>query len=185
MAYVRAKKIKRTSRKRRSGADSHPADQETYTYYQLVEGYREDGKVRQRVLAHLGRFSTPEEALEYWRRLRDAYAQRAAEHRRVADLIRSGSLQGHRSAWSRRAYLAPKMETEFDPETAPKPWQYRSFAPSGWFWHTVQIQGKGREDAAESAEREAQEHEETARKYAERVERLEQLDYYKNGREED
>jgi hypothetical protein len=34
-----------------------------YRYYQLVEGYRdEDGKVRQRVLKHLGRFDSIEEA---------------------------------------------------------------------------------------------------------------------------
>jgi hypothetical protein len=34
-------------------------------YYQVVEGYREDGKVKQRVLAHLGRHATIDEALEH------------------------------------------------------------------------------------------------------------------------
>ncbi len=32
--------------------------------YQVIETYREGGKVKQRVLANLGRFSTVEEALE-------------------------------------------------------------------------------------------------------------------------
>jgi hypothetical protein len=33
-------------------------------YFQLVENYREGGKVRQRVLAHLGRYPTVEAAIE-------------------------------------------------------------------------------------------------------------------------
>ena len=35
-----------------------------HKYYQLVESYREDGKVRQRVLAHLGESASLEEATE-------------------------------------------------------------------------------------------------------------------------
>jgi uncharacterized protein YcbK (DUF882 family) len=52
MAYVRAKKIRRGERE--------------YTYYQLVAGYRDPktGKVRQRVLKHLGRFEDIEAARE-------------------------------------------------------------------------------------------------------------------------
>ena len=52
MAYVRTKKIRRGERE--------------YTYYQLVEGHRdpETGKVRQRVLKHLGRFDSIEDARE-------------------------------------------------------------------------------------------------------------------------
>jgi len=34
-------------------------------YHQLVENYREDGQVRQRVLAHLGTHATLEEAIEH------------------------------------------------------------------------------------------------------------------------
>jgi hypothetical protein len=34
------------------------------TYYQLVESYREDGKVRQRMLAHLGHYPSLEAAIE-------------------------------------------------------------------------------------------------------------------------
>ena len=46
MAYVRKKKLK---------------GQE---YYQLVEGRRENGKVKQRVLCHLGQYPTVDVALE-------------------------------------------------------------------------------------------------------------------------
>ena len=35
-----------------------------YEYYQLVESYRENGKVRQRTLAHLGEYLTVEEPLK-------------------------------------------------------------------------------------------------------------------------
>lgn len=35
-------------------------------YYYLVENYREDGKVRQRVLAYLGQFDTVADAHEHW-----------------------------------------------------------------------------------------------------------------------
>jgi hypothetical protein len=52
MAFVRTKKV--------GGTD----------YAQVVENYREDGKVRQRVLLHLGRFSERRlavaQALSYW-----------------------------------------------------------------------------------------------------------------------
>jgi hypothetical protein len=53
VAYVRAKKVPGASGK-------------VYTYYQLVEGGRDPktGKVRQRVLKHLGPFESIEEARE-------------------------------------------------------------------------------------------------------------------------
>ncbi len=35
-------------------------------YFQLVRSYREEGKVRQEVLVHLGRHETPEDALDAW-----------------------------------------------------------------------------------------------------------------------
>lgn len=37
-------------------------------YYYLVEGVREGGKVRQRVLLYLGKHSTVKEALAHWRK---------------------------------------------------------------------------------------------------------------------
>ncbi len=49
MAYVRKKRAAR-------GTD----------YYQLVESRRVDGKPRQRVLMHLGRNATVEQALKWW-----------------------------------------------------------------------------------------------------------------------
>lgn len=36
------------------------------TYYQLVESHRTDGKPRQRVVLHLGRYPTVDEALKGW-----------------------------------------------------------------------------------------------------------------------
>ena len=35
-------------------------------YFQLVRSYREEGKVRQEVLVHLGRHEGPEDALAAW-----------------------------------------------------------------------------------------------------------------------
>jgi hypothetical protein len=74
MAYVRKKRVKRQSGKATSFYRDAP---EYYTYYQLVEGYRENGKVRQRVLAHLGRYPTVEGAIESLQRRHDAYSRRA------------------------------------------------------------------------------------------------------------
>jgi hypothetical protein len=48
MTYVRRKKVKR------------------YEYYQLVENHRVDGKPRQRVIVHLGKEPTVDDALENW-----------------------------------------------------------------------------------------------------------------------
>ena len=49
MAYVREKKVPGKNGK-------------AWSYYQLVEGKRVDGKVRQRVIAHLGKHSSIEAA---------------------------------------------------------------------------------------------------------------------------
>jgi hypothetical protein len=35
-------------------------------YFQLVRSYREEGKVKQEVLVHLGRHESPEDALAAW-----------------------------------------------------------------------------------------------------------------------
>ena len=48
MPFVRRKKI--------SGAD----------YFYLVQGVRENGQVRQQVIAYLGKFSSVESAFSYW-----------------------------------------------------------------------------------------------------------------------
>jgi hypothetical protein len=57
-----------------------------HEYYQLVENYREKGRHRQRVLAHLGHHDTVEEALEDVRqRLADLEASRLAEQIQEAE----------------------------------------------------------------------------------------------------
>ena len=50
--------------------------------YQLIETYREGGKVKQRVLANLGRCSTVEEALEDTRRHLELAARCLSEGKR-------------------------------------------------------------------------------------------------------
>ena len=62
MAFIRAKK--RTYRKRPKRWQRTAPEPETHTYYSVVESYRDDqGKVRQRTLAYLGRHATIEKAL--------------------------------------------------------------------------------------------------------------------------
>lgn len=63
MAYIRAK------------------EQRDRTYYYLVESYRRDGKVRQRMLAYLGEYPTVEMAItEYQKKIE--YYQREIEKRK-------------------------------------------------------------------------------------------------------
>jgi len=71
MAYIRTKKI---------GGK--------YEYRQLVETYREDGKHRQRVLAHLGKHETLEEAIEAVYAKVEAAEKPWREHRAQADQYR-------------------------------------------------------------------------------------------------
>ncbi len=53
----------------------------SHEYYQLVENRRESGKVRQRVLAHLGRYESLEANLEDLERDLAEYRQAARGHR--------------------------------------------------------------------------------------------------------
>jgi hypothetical protein len=55
MPFIRAK-----TRKKLSWPDRQPTSS---TYYYLVENYRENGRVRQRIIAYLGKYPTVEEAL--------------------------------------------------------------------------------------------------------------------------
>jgi hypothetical protein len=48
---------------------------------QLIETYREDGKVKQRILANLGPLSTVEEAIAHWEKHLPIYETRMAEHK--------------------------------------------------------------------------------------------------------
>jgi hypothetical protein len=148
MAYVRKKKIRGNNGK-------------TYTYHQLVRGYREDGKVKQEVVAHLGRHETPEAALDCWQKRAELWRQHARDHMRGAQLIRDGALRPYRwnpisQVWM---WLLPKEGTEVPDE----PPRGEGFAPRGWFYHR---------GSAEDAEREAQEYLARAEKYEERAARL-------------
>jgi len=69
MAYVRKKKARGK------------------TVYQLVEGYREDGKVKQHVLAHLGENPTVEDALREWAERISAFRKAAEENRREVEFV--------------------------------------------------------------------------------------------------
>ena len=72
MAYVRKKRVK--AKKRDKG----------YEYYQVVESYRENGKVRQRMLVHLGEYPTVEAAIEGFSRLLKRYREDSDFHRTCA-----------------------------------------------------------------------------------------------------
>jgi hypothetical protein len=127
--YVRKKTIKRTSRKSPSFRDDYPADQETYTYYQLVRGYRnEEGKVRQEVLAHLGRHETPEAAIEDLEHRARICRERAADYQHAAEYVRR-DLAGPVPLYSTKQ-LVPRAGTPFETERP----SHGGFAPSGWFY---------------------------------------------------
>jgi hypothetical protein len=145
MAYVRRKKIRGKNGK-------------TYTYHQLVRGYREDGKVKQEIVAHLGRYETPEAALACWQKRAELYRQHARDHMRGAQLIRDRAVRGRyrgRSFW----WCLPKEGTPLPDE----PVVFTDSAPRGWFYHR---------GSAGDAEREAQEYLARAEGYEERAARL-------------
>jgi hypothetical protein len=62
MTYVRRKKVKR------------------YEYFQLVENHRVDGRPRQRVIMHLGKERTVDDALENWPKEIKYLRRRAKKH---------------------------------------------------------------------------------------------------------
>ncbi len=146
MAYVRKKKIRGENGK-------------TYTYHQLVRGYREDGKVKQEVVAHLGRHETPEAALAYWEERAEWSRQQARDHMRGAQLIRDRAVGGSRNAGGSFYWCLPREGTPL-PD---KPVVFRGLAPRGWFYHR---------GTAEDAEQDAQEYLAKAERLDERVARL-------------
>jgi hypothetical protein len=62
-----------------------------YEYYQLVESHLVDGKPRQRVLLHLGRYSTAEAALEGWRKEIEGLCRFARQRRQKAEQLTKNS----------------------------------------------------------------------------------------------
>jgi len=168
VAYIRAKKIKRSAR--RPKYHSYWADAEEYTYYQLVEGYRdESGKVKQRVVAHLGREAEPDKAVAHWERRAQWHRDRAADLRHAARHMRDRSMENTRSDRHRRfkrtnhgrgKWFVPKAGTPV-PDVPPTP---TYLAPPGWFYFAG--------NTPEDAEREAQESLEQAEVFQQRAERI-------------
>jgi hypothetical protein len=54
------------------------------TYYQLVRSFREDGKVKQQFLCHLGRYKSLEAAIATERELAEKHERAAATHSEIA-----------------------------------------------------------------------------------------------------
>lgn len=81
-----------------------------YEYYQLVESYLVDGKPRQRVLLHLGRYSTVETALEGWPKEIEGLHRYARQRRDKAEqLTKDSSSQIAADATLTRAQKAESL----------------------------------------------------------------------------
>ena len=81
-----------------------------YEYYQLVESYLVDGKPRQRVLLHLGRYSTVEAALEGWSKEVVGLRRFAYQRRQKAErLTKNSSSQIAADAALKRAQKAESL----------------------------------------------------------------------------
>lgn len=123
-------------------------------YYQLVENYQENGKVRQRVLAHLGRDPSVEAAIEELERYIENFRGWAARSRAKAQEVREPW-----EAWRER-YLSqyPERREQYGSEVLhPAPDDRRPNsglrAPlSKYYWHLI--------DSAEENERRVQQREE-------------------------
>ncbi len=154
MAFVRTKKV--------NGGE----------YHQLVESYRDGGRVRQRVLLHLGEIATVDEALRVWPERVDQCRRRAQAHREGARLIRSGEV---RASWrtsyldfrTRPAYLVPSL-----PDERPRSAEERTLvallggSPEGWMYMR----------SAEEGERDAEDYEHRADALEEKLEKLRRLE---------
>jgi hypothetical protein len=81
-------------------------------YYQFVENYREDGKVRQRVLAHLGCAPSVEAAIDQLERYVQNYRRLAAESRERAQEARE-QWEAQRN-WYREKYPDSRMARATD-----------------------------------------------------------------------
>jgi hypothetical protein len=77
------------------------------TVYSLVECYREDGRVRQRVLCYLGEFPTVEEALAGLADLARTHRELAARLREKADGL---DWAGHRREIKYHRHVAESCE---------------------------------------------------------------------------
>src|SRR5829696_1425926 len=73
-----------------------------HEYYQVVENYRENGKVRQRMLEHLGKYPTVEEAIEYRRRKVEHYRYESRRAKATANMMYREYREGVYHEWFRR-----------------------------------------------------------------------------------
>lgn len=162
MAYVRSKRIRRES----TSTWGRYKDEEYYTYYQLVEGYRDEaGKVKQRVLAHLGTTPNPDEAAAFLDRRAARDRERAADYRYAAEKLRErwsdrSARAFNRTNYGRGKWLLPKAGTPV-PE---KPPYATLVSPRGWQYFV--------EETPEEIERAAEELDAQAAEYEARAARI-------------
>jgi len=84
-----------------------------YEYYQLVENCWMDGKPRQRVLLHLGRYTTVEAALEGWPKEVEGLRRFASQRRDKAERLKKGDADEQMVATVvERAQKAEKLADE-------------------------------------------------------------------------
>ncbi len=84
-----------------------------YEYYQLVENRWMDGKPRQRVLLHLGRYTTVEAALEGWPKEVEGLRRFASQRRDKAERLKKGDVAEQMVATVvERAQKAEKLADE-------------------------------------------------------------------------
>jgi len=94
--------------------------------YQIIETYREDGKVKQRVLANLGSKPTPELALREFQREADVIRARIRKYE-TAVAVKSpgrngvGSLDKWRKAYARRLDSVQRIERFLAAKGAERP----------------------------------------------------------------
>ena len=90
-----------------------------YEYYQLVESYLVDGKPRQRVLLHLGRYSTVQAALEGWPKEIEGLQRFAHQRRQKAEqLTKKGLSEGSADAARKRAQKAEALADDITAKLA-------------------------------------------------------------------
>ena len=86
-----------------------------YEYYQLVENRWMDGKPRQRVLLHLGRYTTVEAALEGWPKEVEGLRRFASQRRDKAERLKKGDVAEQMVATVvERAQKAEKLADEIE-----------------------------------------------------------------------
>jgi hypothetical protein len=84
-----------------------------YEYYQLVENRLVDGKPRQRVLLHLGRYASVEAALEGWPREVEGLRRFASQRRDKANRLKKERSSGSTVETTlKRAQKAEKLADE-------------------------------------------------------------------------